>query len=457
MSDSMDHSSPESRIRSLPSNVEAERVVLGAIFLDPGAINMALEYLKIEDFYREPHQKIYEALCDLYSESKPLEPMATAERLRVMGELEKVGGIAYLASLTESVVSTSSVEHYSELIRDKARARRLIQAAQEVVALGMGESMDARELMDESEQLLLRSLEDRSSNTTVSIKEGLKVTMEKLNLLREQGGNTGRITGITTGFSQLDKITLGFQDTDLLVLAARPAMGKTAFALNLALNAAMSGKGVLLFSLEMGVDQLIQRLLAIESRVDLSKLRGGFLAANEWPRLANGVQRLAEIPLFIDETPAISPLEVRSRARRLKLEGKLDMVVVDYLQLMSTSKRIDSREQQISDISRSLKGLAKELHIPVIALSQLNRSLESRSDKRPQLSDLRESGAIEQDADIIMFIYRDEVYNENSDQKGTAEIIIGKHRNGPTDTVRLKFFGAHTRFDNLSLEEEPTY
>jgi len=374
--------------------------------------------------------------------------MAVVEKLRISGELEKSGGAAYLASMMESVTSTSSIEYYAKLIREKAHARELILAAQKVVAMGLGESTDTGELMDEAEKALLSALEDRSGNTTVPIKDGLKVTLDKLNEMRDRKGGDG-VTGITTGFRDLDKITMGLQDTDLLILAARPAVGKTSFALNLALNAARSGKSILLFSLEMGVDQLIQRLLAVESTVELTKLRSGFLQANEWPKLAHGAQKLAELSIFIDETPAVSPLDIRSRARKLYMEGKLDMIIVDYLQLMSSSRRIDSREQQISEISRSLKGLAKELHIPVVALSQLNRSLENRQDKRPQLSDLRESGAIEQDADIIMFIYRDEIYNENTDQKGLAEIILGKHRNGPTGTVRLTFNGPQTRFDSL--------
>ncbi len=432
--------------RTMPANVDAEQAILGAIFLDPGSINLVLEHVRPQDFYRESHQHIFSAMCTLYESSQPLEPMSTAEQLSTMGCLDKVGGAAYLISLTDAVTSTSSVEHYAKVVRDKASARSLIGAAQEVVTLGLGEGLDSADLMDRAEKLLLKALEDRGTQGAVSLREGLKETLEKLNSLRDREDG---ITGITTGFERLDNLTLGFQDTDLLILAARPAMGKTAFALNLALNAARSGKHVMIFSLEMGVDQLIQRLLSVESRIELSKLRSGFLTADDWPRLANGAQRLAEYPVYIDETPAINPLELRSRARKLHLEGKLDMVVIDYLQLMSSSKRIDSREQQISEISRSLKSLAKELHIPVLALSQLNRSLENRADKRPQLSDLRESGAIEQDADIITFIYRDEVYNENTEHKGVAEIILGKHRNGPTGTIRLKFFGAYTRFDNL--------
>ena len=450
-------SAPSGALTGLPSNIEAERSVLGSILLENESLHLAIEHMRAEHFFREPHQLIFQAMCDLYAKAAPIEVVSIAEILRVEGNLEKVGGELYMSSLMESVTSTKTVEYYAKMLREKAVARELITAAQEVVAVGLSQNSDTATIMDQAEQTLMKALDDKAGNTTVSIKEGLKETLEKLNQVRNR--TEGGLTGTTTGFKALDSITMGLQDTDLIVLAARPAMGKTAFSLNVALNAARSGAGVLLFSLEMGVDQLVQRLLAIESGVELTKIRGGFLGAAEWPQLAHGAQKLSELNIFIDETPAINPMEVRSRARKLYREGKLDLLIIDYLQLMSTSRRIDSREQQISEISRSLKGLAKELHIPVIALSQLNRSLENRADKRPQLSDLRESGAIEQDADIIMFVYRDEIYHPNTDQKNLAEIIIGKHRNGPTDTIKLHFDGPQTRFRTLQYGENnvPSY
>jgi replicative DNA helicase len=443
-------------MRTPPASIEAERAVLGAVLLEEQTLATVLNHVKAEDFYREAHQLLFNALCSLFERSEPIDMVTVSERLKTDGALDKVGGMSYLAGLGDAVPALSAVEHYARIVREKSLTRRMIYAAAEVVKLGYDGNLAPRDYLDTSEKLVFEVLDDTSRSGMQPIKDVLKATIERVQQLYERKEG---ITGIRTGFEKFDKITLGLQASDLIILAARPAMGKTTFALNLAANAALEGgAAVALFSLEMGSDQLVMRMLSSESRIELSKLRGGKLQGRDWDDLAHAAARLAEARIYIDETPAISPLDVRARARRLKLEGNLDLVVIDYLQLMSAGRNIASREQQISEISRSLKELAKELHVPVIALSQLNRGLESRTDKRPMLSDLRESGAIEQDADIILFIYRDEVYNpEKTEDKGIAEIIIGKHRNGPTGVVRAKFFNTFTRFENLYEDTPPPH
>ena len=445
--------SQESAVKSLeggrtpPANVEAERALLGAVLLDENILSNVLEHCVESDFFREGHQFIFRAVCAAYSRSEPIDPLTVSEELKKDGLLDRAGGLSYISGLVDDVPSISSVEHYAKIISTKSTIRRLIYAADEIRANGYEEDLDPVEYVDQAEKLIFDILDARQDNSTIHIRDALKMTIDKVKDLFERKAG---LTGVASGFQKLDAITNGLQGSDLIILAARPAMGKTSFAITVATNAAtQEGKAVAVFSLEMGADQLVMRMLASEARIELQKLRSGFLSDNDWPRLANAAQRLAEARIYIDETPAITPFELRSRARRLALEGPLDLIVVDYLQLMTIGRRLDSREQQISEISRSLKALAKELHIPVIALSQLNRGVEGRTDKRPLLSDLRESGAIEQDADIIMFIYRDEVYNPETEDKGVGEVIIGKHRNGPTGTVRVKFFNSFTRFDNL--------
>lgn len=430
-----------------PANLEAERAVLGAMLLDSTALNAVLEHVKVDDFYREAHRHIFSAVCALFERTEPFDPLSVAEELRRAGNLERVGGAVYVSGLMDAVPSMSAVEHYARIIRDKAMVRRMIYAASEIMTMGYGSATAPRDYLDQSQKLVFEVLDAGSRSDAVPLKTVLKDAISHIQTLYQQREG---VTGLTTGFEKLDQLLLGWQPTDLIILAARPAMGKTTFALNLASNAALEGgAAVVIFSLEMGAEQLALRLLSAESRIELSKLRSGFLSDADWPRLANAAARLSEVNIFIDETPSISVLEVRAKTRRLHLEGKCDLVVIDYLQLMRGRAATNSREQEISEISRSLKGLAKELHVPVIALSQLNRGLEQRTDKRPLMSDLRESGAIEQDADIIGFIYRDEVYHPDTDDKGIGEIIIGKHRNGPTGTVKLKFFNSFTRFDNL--------
>ena len=437
-----------SEARTPPASLEAERSILGTILLDPTAINVLLEHAKSEDFYRPAHQWIAQAMIALTQSNQPIDPITLAEQLSQDETLDKSGGITYISGLLDAVVSTTTLEHHAKLIAEKAMMRRLIYAASEIVATGYGDGIAPSEFIEEAEKSLFEVLDTQSRAGTRPIREVLKETIEKVQLLYERKEG---LTGITTGFKELDNITLGLQPSDLVILAARPAMGKTTLALNIACNAALqSDSGVAIFSLEMSSDQLVMRLLAAESRVDLKALRSGMLSDSDWPKLANAAQRLAAAKIFIDEKPAISPLDLRARCRRLAMEGNLDLIVIDYLQLMSAGRRIDSREQQISEISRSLKALAKELHVPILALSQLNRGVESRTDKRPMLSDLRESGAIEQDADMILFIYRDEVYNQETEAQGIGEIIIGKHRNGPTGVVKTRFFKEITRFENLA-------
>ena len=437
-----------SEARTPPASLDAERSILGTVLLDPTAVNVIVEHLKPEDFYRPAHQAIAQAMITLVQSNEPIDTVTLTEQMSREGTLEKSGGVTYISSLLDAVVSTTTLEHHAHLISQKALMRRMIYASSEIASSGYDASVVPSEFIEEAERVLFSVLDSQARAGTQPIRDVLKTTIDKVQKLYERKEG---LTGVTTGFKGLDNLTLGMQPSDLVILAARPAMGKTTFALNLACNAALqSDAAVAIFSLEMASDQLVMRLLAAESRVDLKALRSGQLNDSDWPKLANAAQRLAAARIYIDETPAISPLDLRARCRRLALEKNLDLIVIDYLQLMSAGKRIESREQQISEISRSLKALAKELHVPIIALSQLNRGLESRTDKRPLLSDLRESGAIEQDADLIMFIYRDEVYNQETEAQGIGEIILGKHRNGPTGTVKTRFFKEITRFENLA-------
>lgn len=438
--------------RTPPANLEAERAILGAVLLDPGTLNTVLEQVKEPDFYRESHQHIFAAICALFERNEPFDPIALSDELRRAGTFDSVGGSAYISSLLDAVPAMSSIEHYARMVAEKATSRRMIWAASEIVSVGYNAELSPAEYLDQAQKLVFEVLDAGSRSEAVPLKHVLKDAISHIQTLYEKREG---VTGLTTGYEKLDALLLGLHPTDLIILAARPAMGKTTFVLNLAANAALLGNAaVVVFSLEMGSEQLALRLLSSESRIELSKLRSGFLSDSDWPRLANAAARLAEARIFIDETPAASALDIRAKTRRLRLEGKCDLIIIDYLQLMRGRSNSQSREQEISEISRSLKGLAKELHVPVIALSQLNRGLEQRTDKRPMMSDLRESGAIEQDADIIGFIYRDEVYHPETEDKGIGEIIISKHRNGPTGTVKLKFFNTFTRFDNL-FEDAP--
>jgi len=430
-----------------PQALDAEVSLLGALLLDHEAIHKVADQIRPEDFYKSSHQKIFRAVLRLFENNEPSDVITLSNELSRQSELDSCGGAPYLAQLAASVATSASVVHYAKIIREKAITRGLIQAATEIVTQGYDGGGDVGGLMDFAERTIFEISERSIKQAFAHVRDVVKTSIKTIENLYE---NRSAVTGVPTGYAELNKLTAGLQRSDLIIIAGRPSMGKTAFALNIATNAAIETKNaVAVFSLEMSKEQLVQRMLCSEARVDSSKLRGGFLKQNDWTRLIKAAGDLSQSPLYIDDTPALSVLEMRAKARRLRKERDLSLIVVDYLQLMR-SDVTESREREISDISRSLKALAKELNVPVIALSQLNRSVESRTDRRPQLSDLRESGAIEQDADVIAFIYRDEVYNRDTPERGVAEIIIGKQRNGPIGTVKLKFFHEFTRFEELS-------
>ncbi len=417
-------------------------------------MNVVLEEVSTEDFYSEANAKIFEAMTELFRRSQPVDHVTLRESLVHSGKLGSIGGDDYLLSLSNTIPSVANIQAHARIIREKAVVRSLIRSCHEVISRGYGDYGPFEEFLDESESSVFAVAKERARNPYEHVKD---VVMRTFQEIHETANRGEAITGLPTGYKQLDKMTAGMHPGDLIIVAGRPGMGKTSFALNIAHNACDRSKtAVAVFSLEMPKGQLVRRLLGSEARVDGNRIRTGQLHKDDWPKLADAAGTLSEMPIWIDDTPAISMLELRAKARRLKSEVGLSMIVVDYLQLMRSGSRNDSREQEISEISRSLKALAKELEIPVMALSQLNRGVESRGvkDKRPQLSDLRESGAIEQDADTIWFIYRDEVYNRDSEDRGIAEVIIGKQRAGPTGTCRVRFFNEYTRFDDLA---EPEY
>ncbi|MDD3293753.1 MAG: replicative DNA helicase [Geobacteraceae bacterium] len=438
-----------------PQSVEAEMSILGGILLENEAINRVLDILVPEDFYRESHRKIVKAMIELNEHREPCDLITLTTVLKKRGELEEVGGGAYLATLVDFVPTAANIAYYARIVKEKAIARNLISAATEIVTDGYDEQSEIEQLLDKAQKTIFEISENRLKTPYFQLSAILKDTIRHIGELYEKKDHT---TGVPTGFIDLDEKTAGFQRSDLIIIAGRPSMGKTAFALNIAQYASMYAEPrcpVAVFSLEMSKEQLVTRLLCSEARVDASRLRTGNLLEGEWEKIMHGAEKLFEAQLFIDDTPAISVLEMRAKARRLKAEHGIGMIVVDYLQLMRGGGSPESRQQEISEISRSLKALAKELALPVVALSQLNRGLESRTDKRPMMSDLRESGAIEQDADVIMFVYRDEVYNkDNPDVRGKAEIIIGKQRNGPIGTVNLTFLGEFTRFENHAVRSD---
>lgn len=438
-----------------PQNLEAETSVLGAVLLENEALNRILEILKEDDFYRNAHRRIFSAILHLYEHSEPVDLITLSEVLKTRGELDDVGGVEYLNSLVNGVPTAANISYYAKIIKEKALLRKLINRTTEIVSQSYSISGDVDEFIDQAERSIFEISEDRVRPSFYLIKDLIKSSFKTIERLYEK---RQLITGVPTGFQRLDELTSGLQPSDLIIIAGRPSMGKTALALNIAQNASVQAAiPAAIFSLEMSKEQLALRMLCSEAKVDAHRLRGGFLSESDWPKLTRAAGSLSEAPLFIDDTPGLSALEMRAKTRRLKIEHNLGLVIVDYLQLMRGRARADSREQEISDISRSLKALAKELSIPVVALSQLNRRVEERGDKRPQLSDLRESGAIEQDADVILFLYREEVYNKSEDNRGKAEIIIGKQRNGPTDKVDLAFLDKYTRFENLSGLKEDSY
>ena len=438
-----------------PYSKEAEEAVLGCILLNNQALFLVQSIIQPEDFYIEGHRRIYAAIQELSGKGLPVDHVTLGNQLIQQGDLEKIGGTLALEGLTERVATVANIEHYARIVKAKASVRRMIYAAQQVVAEGFGDQDDADEFLDGAEKLVFQASQARIGESYTHISRVLNKTFEDMELA---AGRKGEVTGIPSGFAELDKLTAGFQEGDLVIVAGRPSMGKTAFALNVAFNAAKeTSLPALVFTMEMSREQLVRRMLSSEGRVDASKMRApSRLDQSDWRRLTNTAGVLHQVPVYLDDNAPMTPLDIRAKSRRLKAEKGLGLVVVDYLQLMQAGgRRKDNREQEISEISRSLKGLAKELRVPIVALSQLNRSVEGRPDKHPMMSDLRESGAIEQDADVIMFVYRDEQYNPNTPDKGIAEIIIGKQRSGPTGIVRLLFSGLYTRFDNLSKADEP--
>lgn len=434
-----------------PHNVEAEQSILGAMILDKDAIITATEIVKTEDFYKEAHKEIYDAVLDLYNKDEPVDLITLSDELTSRGTLEALGGIGYLSSLSSAGIITSNAKFYAKIVAEKATLRRLIKASTEIIEKGY-DVEDADALLDLAEKNIFEISEKRSAEGFANIKDVLMETFEKID---ELYNSKGGITGLSTGFIDLDQKTSGLQKSDLILVAGRPAMGKTAFSINVSQNAAVrSGASVAIFSLEMSKDQLVQRMLAGECHIEISRLRAGQLHDDEWPKLAHGMSVLAKSKIFIDDTPGINVMEMRAKCRRLKMEQGLDLIMIDYLQLMNSHIKSDSRQQEISAISRALKILAREMDCPVIALSQLSRAPELRADHRPILSDLRESGAIEQDADIVMFLYRDEYYHPDSEKKNMGEVIIAKQRNGSTGTVELVWFGPYTKFENYNDRQE---
>jgi replicative DNA helicase len=435
-----------------PQSLEAEVSVLGGILLENEALNRVLEVIQEGDFYRESHRKIFAAILQLYERNEPADLITLSEVLKKREEFEAVGGIEYLNSLVNSVPTAANITYYAKIVKEKSILRKLINRATEIISQGYGGSGDVDEFLDRAERSIFEISEDRIRPSFYPIKDIIKSSFKTIEKLYEK---RQLITGVPTGFAKLDELTSGLQPAELIIVAGRPSMGKTAFALNIAQHAAIEAQvPAAVFSLEMAKEQLALRMLCSEAKVDAHRLRGGFLSESDWPKLTRAAGNLSEAPIFIDDTPGLTALEMRAKSRRLKKEHNLGLVIVDYLQLMRGRPDSDTREQEISDISRSLKSLAKELNVPVIALSQLNRRVEERGDRRPQLSDLRESGAIEQDADVIIFLYRDEVYSKSEDNKGKAEIIIGKQRNGPTDKFELAFLDKYTCFENLSSIQE---
>src|SRR5437867_4630529 len=444
----------ESLRRVPPQSLEAEEAVLGGILLDNAALDRVTELVQADDFYREAHRKVFRAMLDLSARNEPADLITLAEVLKARSELADVGGSAYLAELAERVPTAAHVAQYARIVRDKSILRGLIGAATQIAMHGYEGSRDVAEMLDRAEQLIFGISDRKVKPEFVRISDLLVESLKTIERLYEQ---KQAVTGVPSGFHDLDNLTAGFQPSDLVIVAGRPSMGKTALCLNIAEHAALRADvGVAIFSLEMSKEQLALRMLCSESRVDLKRVRTGHLSDREFPKLAMAAGRLGDASIFIDDTPALSILELRAKARRLKRDPatKLGLVIVDYLQLMRSTEGKDSREQEISEISRSLKALAKELNVPVIALSQLNRQVESRNPPKPRLADLRESGAIEQDADVIAFIYREEVYVEDTDKKGLAEIIVAKQRNGPVDSVELTFLAECTRLENRELAPE---
>jgi replicative DNA helicase len=429
-----------------PNSMEAEQSVLGAMLLDKEAVSVATEFVSGEDFYREAHKEIFEAIVELFDKGQPVDLITLPEKLKGRNTLDAVGGITYLTNLMNVVPSTHNVSHYAKIIEEKALLRKLIKASNEIMSKSYDATEEVSNVLDMAEKSVFDISLNRSNQGFVHIKNILNTNFDKI---EELYLNKGRITGVSTGFNDLDEMLSGLQRSDLVLVAARPSMGKTSFILNMVQQAGIRDKvTTAIFSLEMSKEQLTQRLLCAEALIDSHRLRTGDITEDEWIKLARAMGPLSEAPIYIDDTPAISITEMRAKCRKLKIEHNLGLILIDYLQLMTGSGKYDSRQQEISDISRSLKGLAKEVGVPVVACAQLSRAPEMRADHRPIMSDLRESGAIEQDADVIMFLYRDEYYHADTEKKNIGEVIIAKQRNGPTGVVELVWLGQFTKFAN---------
>lgn len=434
--------------RPLPSSEESERIILGAILLDNALISQAIEALKAEDFYSPLHRRIFNAMTALFESAKQIDPILIIEELKKEGSVDAIGGISTVANLTFGLPHFSDLSDYIKVVKDKSIVRRLIRTCNQITSEALSEEEDATVLLDHAEQMIFALADERTRQGFEHVQPVAEKVLQKVQEYAKR--ETHALTGLATGFRDLDNWTSGLQKTDLIIVAARPSMGKTALCLTLAQNAAILENAVVaIFSLEMSKEQLVMRMLSSESKVDAHRFRTGYLTRDEWGRLAGGIETLSNAKIFIDDTAGISVLEMRAKARRLAAEQKrLDLIVVDYLQLMGGSGRAESRQQEVSKISRELKGLAKELQVPVVALSQLSRAPEARNPPKPLMSDLRESGSIEQDADVVAFIYREDYYNQTEENQGMAELIIAKQRNGPTGTVRLAFLKEFTRFEN---------
>ena len=434
-----------------PQNIEAEQAVLGAMLIKKEAIIEVQEILRPDDFYREIHRIVYEAMVRLQNNDEAVDLVTLTEELRKTDMLDKVGGLGFITQLANIVGTAANVSYHAKIVKEKAELRNLINVATEIAGKAYEDSDEVENIMDEAEKKILAVASRQGGGAFESMKDIVMRTFERINILYESKGG---LTGISSGFKDLDKLTAGLQKSDLILVAARPSMGKTAFTLNIASYVGLHGGSVAFFSLEMSKEQLMQRMLCSEGGIDASRLRTGQLDEVEWNKLVGVADKISRAPIYIDDTAGITVMELRSKARRLKAEHGLDLIIIDYLQLMQgrASKNSDNRQQEISEISRSLKALARELDVPVIALSQLSRSVESRQIKKPMLSDLRESGSLEQDADIVMFLYREDYYDKDTENKNITEIIVAKHRNGPVDSVQLFFQKEYTKFRDLLMQ-----
>ena len=435
-------------IRVPPQNIEAEKSVLGSMLIDEEAIGQAVEILDEAWFYDDPHRKIFKAIVDLYNRRKKVDLITICDQLKTDGALDTIGGVTYLSSIIDFVPTSANIEHYAHIVKEKGVLRRLIKNATQIIADSYQIKGHVEDVVDNAERLIFEIADLKQKHPSVHIKELVKQSIETIDHLYQRKEH---VTGIPTGFEKFDRLTSGLQKSDLIIIAGRPSMGKSALAVSIGESVGIEAKeGVAFFSLEMSKEQLVQRMLCSQARVDAHKVRSGFLSPSDWPKLTAAAGRLSESKIFIDDTPAISILELRAKARRLKANHDIKLIVLDYLQLMRTTIKTDNRQQEISEISSSLKALARELSVPVIALSQLSRAVESRQDHKPQLSDLRESGAIEQDADLVVLLMREEYYNPTEENKGVADIIIAKQRNGPTGNFKLSFIKEYMRFENLA-------